>query len=175
MSGSFTAGVSLVGVRVSIDLPRMGGHSTVGDILFTHTGLSGPAVLDISGLVAQLLAKHKYVPLRIGLVSDGSPGGGTAPRALLLKTGRAPRAVKGIRMLLNSHMPARLAGEVIALCDIDITMTAAHLDDRRRRLLLDAMAGLRIDITGTEGFDKAMVTRGGVSLKHVNPTRWKAA
>ncbi|HHH76486.1 MAG TPA: aminoacetone oxidase family FAD-binding enzyme, partial [Phycisphaerae bacterium] len=63
-------GVSLSKARLRIALPKQSRAGTAGDILFTHRGLSGPAVIDLSGSVSQLLLRVDSVPIRIELI-DG--------------------------------------------------------------------------------------------------------
>ncbi len=159
------AGVSIPAVRVWIDLPGQPKAGKKGDILFTHTGVSGPAVLDISGDVAELLAKRKEVPIRIDL----SPGAGRAQWRQRLDDWGHGKGWRAIGSHLAAHVPSSVAGVLCRLAGIDAELPAAEVSRAARNTLANLVTGLPLTITATEGFDHAMVTRGGVALKEVDP------
>jgi hypothetical protein len=159
------AGVAVSPVRVWIDLARQSRAGVTGDVLFTHRGVSGPAALDLSGDVAALLAKHKEVPLRIDL----APGTSAAQWAARFDRWQADSGAKTVRGLLDRWLPKSLADAVSAAAGIDPAMRPAAVPRTRRRALAEHLAALPLTVIGTEGWDHAMVTRGGVSLKEVDP------
>jgi predicted Rossmann fold flavoprotein len=133
--------------------------------LFTHRGLSGPAVLDLSGDVAELLAGGPPVPLRVNLAPATSPEAWAAR----LDAWRRGHGKRMLRTLLGGHLPASLAAEVCRLAGCPSEMRAAELPVAGRRALPAALAALPFTVTATEGFEQAVVTRGGVSLNEVDP------
>ena len=159
------AGVAVSPVRVWIDLARQSRAGVTGDVLFTHRGVSGPAALDLSGDVAALLAKHKEVPLRIDL----APGTSAAQWAARFDRWQADSGARTVRGLLDRWLPKSLADAVSAAAGIDPAMRPAAVPRTRRRALAEHLAALPLTVIGTEGWDHAMVTRGGVSLKEVDP------
>jgi predicted Rossmann fold flavoprotein len=159
------AGVSLQDARVRIDLPRLNCQGVRGEMLFTHHGVSGPAILDISGEVAELLEERKSVPLCLNLLSQVShEEWGRRFDQWHEQEGR-----KRVANLLDWHLPASLARVLCKLAGVPGETTASSLTREERQALLARLISLELTITGTEGFDQAMVTRGGVSLKEVNP------
>jgi hypothetical protein len=158
------AGVSLPEVQVWVDLPRQRGARRRGPLLFTHRGLSGQAVLDISADVASLLARQATVPLRVNLTPDTTPQEWSA-RFDLWQRSQGKRLLKN---LLAEHLPASLAG---ALCEQvgAAQVRAAEAPQAAREKLLTLLTQLPLTVVGTEGFANSMVTRGGVSLKEVDP------
>ena len=167
------AGVS-VPARVWIDLPRPARSAArragaagerQGDLLFTHHGVSGPAVLDLSGDVADLLRQHPSVPIRIDL----APGTSEADWLRRFEVWQQQSGVQLLRPLLGQHVPRSVAAMVCALGKADRALTAAHLPLAMRRRLAELLSGLPLTVTGTEGFERSMVTRGGVALGEVNP------
>ena len=159
------AGVSLGGARVWIALPKQNKAGITGDVLFTHRGLSGPAVLDLSGTVAQLLQRLSCVPLRIELL-----GGIDASRwDMKMESWRATAGRRLVVRLLREKIPASLAYELSRLAGLDERVTASQLSAVGRRTLSGLLGGLELTVTDTEGFETAFVTRGGVRLKEVNP------
>jgi hypothetical protein len=159
------AGVALSPARVWIDLARQSRAGLVGDVLFTHMGVSGPAVLDLSGDVAALLRGRAEVPLRL----DVSPG--TSAEEWLARHGgwQAAGGQKTMAGLLDRHLPKSLAAVVCDLAGIRPDTRPARVSRAVRRTFAELLTGLPLAITGTEGWDRAMVTRGGVSLKEVDP------
>ena len=158
------AGVS-VRARVWIDLPRFPKAGLTGDILFTHNGLSGPAILDISGDVSALLAKRKEVPLRLALtpVLDR-----TRWQERLDDWGHN-QGIRPVGSLLAMSMPASLAQQFCRMAGVDPAIGAAHVNRPARNAIAGLVTACPFTVTATEGFDSAIVTRGGVNLKEVDP------
>ncbi|MCE5327245.1 MAG: aminoacetone oxidase family FAD-binding enzyme [Planctomycetaceae bacterium] len=158
------SGVSLPSARVWIDLPRQSKAGLAGEILFTHRGLSGPVVLDISGDVAALLARYP-VPIRIELEAraDRAVWQGRLER---LRQTDGRRAIAG---LLAQWLPRSLVETLCKLSGVATETTAAMLPRPGQDALADLLGGAPLTVTGTEGFDAAMVTRGGVKLSQVDP------
>lgn len=161
----WVSGLAGIAVPVSLkaEVKALRKKELCGELLFTHRGISGPVVLDVSGEIAAQAPGH---PVRIHLkllpdIADRWPA--------WFDKWRVQEGRKHILSLLSQRLPARFADVLLKRCDVPRNATAATLrkDDRRR--LLDALTGLPLTVTGSEGWSKAMVTRGGVSLKEVHP------
>jgi len=159
------AGVSLKDARVRIDLPGQNKAGLVGDVLFTHRGVSGPAALDISGAVAELLRGRPSVPLRMELVAGVNP----AQWSRRVDEWRTKSGRRRVVSLLRQHLPESLCLLLCERAGIAGQTAAAHVPAEKRDLLARLLGGLELTVTGTEGFDAAFVTRGGVKLRHVDP------
>lgn len=173
------AGVSLKGVRVWIDLPKFARAGRRGDVLFTHRGLSGPAVLDLSGDVAELLDAGERgssksatqpvplfaVPLRIDLTPDEPK---EAWLAKLDEWGHR-QGSRQVRSLLAPRLTQAVAEMICQLGSVSPIAPVAHIDRSRRDAIVRNIKSLPVAVSGTEGFERAIVTRGGVSLKEVDP------
>ncbi|MCE5279234.1 MAG: aminoacetone oxidase family FAD-binding enzyme [Planctomycetaceae bacterium] len=158
------AGVSLAAARIWIDLPRQSKSGLTGEILFTHRGLSGPCVLDLSGDVAALLPRGP-VPLRIELEAR-------ADRAVWqgrLERLRHTDGRRGMGGLLRQWLPGSLAETMCSLARVPAETAAAMLPRAGQDALAELLAGAPLTAVDTEGFDVAMVTRGGVKLSQVDP------
>ena len=158
------AGVSLKRARVWIDLPGQAKAGLTGDVLLTHNGLSGPAVLDISGSVSRLLGRGS-VPLRIELVA----GVDAARWVQGLEGWRSSAGRRTVGSLLQQHLPRSLCEVLCDMAGLDRRTTAAHLPAAGRDALAGLLGELKLTVTATEGFDVAFVTRGGVKLQGLNP------
>ncbi|HUX01664.1 MAG TPA: NAD(P)/FAD-dependent oxidoreductase [Phycisphaerae bacterium] len=161
------AGLSLDGVRVHIDLPRRKRAGASGDVLFTHRGLSGPAILDLSGDVARVLRERREVPLRLDLV----PGTSAEDWLARFDAWAERDARKAVRTLLAVHVPRALADCLCRLADVDLAARPGQVSRPVRRALAGLLTALPLTVVATEGWDRAMVTRGGVALKEVDPKR----
>ncbi len=159
------AGVALPEAAVWIGLPKRRQAKSVGPLLFTHRGLSGPAVLDLSADVAELLADGPPVPLRVDL-TPSTPAGAWAARFDAWHRAHGRRLV---RTLLAEHLPASLAAELCRVAGCGETLRAAEATAAQRRALAAAIVSLPLAITATEGFGQAVITRGGVALSEVDP------
>ena len=159
------AGLALSPAGVRIDLAGRPPACITGDLLFTHTGLSGPAVLDLSGDVAVLLRDRSEVPLRLDLAPRTTRADWLARfDSWPLSEGR-----KTIRTLLAAHFPRALADVLCRLAGLDPATRPAQVSRPARRTLAGLLTALPLTVTATEGWDRAMITRGGVALKEVDP------
>lgn len=152
------AGISL---EVSITAPGAGrGFRTQGGFLFTHRGYSGPSVLDISHLaVRSRLAEGPPQPI---LVQWTEMDTGAWDQALREGSG----TVVG---LLRRHLPDRLADALLADAGIDPARPLHQLRRDERVRLVEILARAPLPWTGDEGYRKAEVTGGGVTLSEVDP------
>ena len=156
------AGVNLP-ARVWIDLPRRPHAGAAGDVLFTHRGLSGPVVLDLSGEVSALLARRETVPLRLDLSL------GTTAAEWLARFDAWERSAgrKTFAVLLEGRLPRRLAAALCGLAEIAPSQRPSQVSRAARRRLAGLVVALPLTVTATEGWSSVMVTRGGVSLREV--------
>lgn len=113
-------------------------------MLFTHRGLSGPAILQISSYWT------KPEAIRI----DWSPG---QPLLAALRANNARRDEAALKIALRAHLPARLADRLVEVAAPQ-SWTNHALDELERRL-----HAWPFTPSGTEGYEKAEVTVGGVS------------
>ena len=154
---------SLAGVSLTVSLwARAGDRSATatGGFLFTHRGYSGPAVLDIS---------HVLVRSR----AEGAAAGRLQVKWTALDDGQWEAALKphGARTVLGAlraELPERLAAVLVAMAKVDPARTLAELRrDERLRLIETLVRGV-LPCTGDEGYKKAEVTGGGVSLAEID-------
>jgi len=150
--------VPLAGIALEVEVSTgsskgkgaRGGHFRE-DLLFTHRGLSGPAILQISSywqpgtpIVLNLLPEMDVADTLIGLK----------------KTEK-----KQLGNVLTQWLPARLAEGLLAANGFDATARLADMADAKLRALGDAINRWAIVPTGSEGYRKAEVTLGGVDTK----------
>jgi predicted Rossmann fold flavoprotein len=134
-----------------------------GSLLFTHFGLSGPVVLDISrsftGLQNTAAAK-----LHCDFLPD-------LPAEHLQEELRGAASADGKRLIANvlaQRLPKRLAEELLLAAGLPVDQRAAEFSKLARAALVRAVKSSEISITGTRGFAKAEVTAGGVALDEID-------
>ena len=137
---------SLSGVATPV-VARAGKASFREAALFTHRGLSGPAILQVSSYW-----RHGE-PVGIDFLPDAAPGW-----ALAAKRDR-PRSA--LRAVLGAHLPDRLAETLAAR--LDLPGDVGNLADRRLADAERALSDWRFTPNGSEGFAKAEVTAGGIA------------
>jgi predicted flavoprotein YhiN len=159
------AGVSLRGARVWIDRKGAAKAGRTGDVLLTHRGISGPAVLDLSGDVAQLLRAGEPVPIRLAIFPATPARDWPAKFDLWQHDHGAKLAISAVSEL----MPYSLSRVLCGLAGVAEDLPCAHLNRHHREGLAELLTALPLTVTDTEGFEAAMITRGGVRLKEVDP------
>ncbi|HZW32542.1 MAG TPA: NAD(P)/FAD-dependent oxidoreductase [Isosphaeraceae bacterium] len=132
-------------------------------ILFTHFGLSGPAILDVSRAAARSGETDRLV-LRLDLLP-------AIPRDQLDRTLQAScrRGRRPVNALLPEVVPRRLAERLAEVAAIPPDRMGPDLARDERQRLVAVLKGLSLPIRGTLGFEKAEVTSGGVALDEVDP------
>ena len=134
-----------------------------GSFLFTHFGLSGPVVLDVSRAVSG----HPQ-PQSLALECDFLPN---IPSAVLdeqLRSQSAAAGKKQLVSLLPDGLPRRLTETLLQVAGLSPAHKAAELGSRARARVVEILKQLSIPLSGTCGFKKAEVTAGGVALDEVD-------
>ncbi|MFM7035099.1 MAG: NAD(P)/FAD-dependent oxidoreductase [Planctomycetia bacterium] len=127
-----------------------------GSTLCTHTGLSGPSVLDISRHWLIASATDPQVRLAINWLPGQSPD---AWDGMLLSAGS-----RGALGVVREHLPERLARK---LCELAGAPTAGDLTRESRKKLVTFLTAMPLEITGDRGFAIAEATAGGIPLTEV--------
>ncbi|EKN01415.1 aminoacetone oxidase family FAD-binding enzyme [Acidocella sp. MX-AZ02] len=141
---------ALAGVSAPV-LARAGKMTFRENLLFTHRGLSGPAVLQASS----------YLAPEGRLEVDFAPGQNLEEA---LPAAKRSRAKAGLKAVLGEILPARLAAHLAAPYPGNL----ADLPDKALRALGAGLHQFAFQPSGTEGFAKAEVTAGGVATSGLN-------
>ncbi|MDP6357061.1 MAG: NAD(P)/FAD-dependent oxidoreductase [Planctomycetota bacterium] len=154
-------------VSETSETPKFSGRkrppSERGSVLFTHFGLSGPAVLNISRWVTG----HAN-PGSLFLVCDFVPDKMQQELDDLLQRALREEGKKQVSGILAIFVPRRLAESLLARAGIAPDQKGGNLSRPQRLSVLSNLKALPVAISGSLGFRKAEVTAGGVSLKEVD-------
>lgn len=140
-------------------------------ILFTHKGLSGPAAMDVSGHVASAQEAARFADesptfeLVVDLCPDVSREDLRAQLVHAASSGGSPRLAKA----LGNRFPRRLVDAVCGQAGVPANPLVTTIKKADRHELVESFKGLRVPISGTLGFHLAEVTRGGLSLRELDP------
>jgi len=137
----------------------------IGPLLFTHRGISGPPALDLSGEVAARLDKGgDRVALSLSARADRD---GKAWMDLFNGWVSAV-GKRACHNVLSGQLPRALAETWCAQVGL-LGVPVAQAGRRRLAALAALCGGSALTVTATEGWDRAMVTRGGVALEELDP------
>jgi len=137
------------------------------DMLFTHFGLSGPAVLRCSQFVVKELMKTGYEPVTMRIQTLVDYNEETCLQFLNKLIKEDPK--KAVKNVWKGVAPERW---LLFLCDranIDVQMTGTELSQEKIRALAQLLVNFTMTVSGTQSLDKAFVTGGGVSVKEIEP------
>jgi predicted Rossmann fold flavoprotein len=134
-----------------------------GSLLFTHFGLSGPVVLDISRSVTALAD-----PTAAHLVCDFVPDVPAQQLDEQLRQAAATDGKRHIASILAQRLPRRLVDSLLAVAGLPVDLRAAEFSKSARAGLVSAAKATAIPLIGTRGFAKAEVTAGGVALSEID-------
>ncbi len=156
-------GLSLKNVSLRLLAGKKVLYEGLGEMLFTHFGLSGPLVLTGSCY---------YDPERdrdVTAVIDLKPALDEETLDKRLLRDFEKYANKSFSNALCDLLPSGLIPVITDLSGIDGNKKVHDIRREERKALEDTIKGLTLHVSGTRGFDEAIITRGGVSVKEVDP------
>jgi predicted Rossmann fold flavoprotein len=139
--------------------------TVAGPMLFTQNGIGGPAVLDLSRLVADDLQTKHDVPVRIDMTPQFDEL--ELNRQFQDKAKAHPR--RAVANVLAESVPKQLAHVLCHLVQCDCDLQVGQLKAEARRRLVASIKELALTVTGAEPIAKATITRGGVSRSEIDP------
>ncbi len=157
------SGLSFVNAKLTMfqDNKKIGNKT--GKLLFTHFGLSGPLVLNMSKSIRELFT---YAPVSLELdLFPELDAVAIDKKVLGVLTGAFN---KKIRNNLGDLVPPKMIPTVLELTKIDPEKTCNAVTKTERALLVKQLKSFKLTVTGFLGTDKAITTSGGVSLKEID-------
>jgi predicted Rossmann fold flavoprotein len=161
-------GLSLQNVALSVLNPK--GKPLIThrmDMIFTHFGVSGPAVLRCSQFVVKAMKKWdlKDVTMSLDVFPDMSEEAIFQELHKLLKDD----AKKAVKNSLKGFVPERYLTFLFDINGVDSSVQGASLSHEKIRALAKSCKGFTFQVNGTLPIEKAFVTGGGVSVKEIDP------
>jgi len=161
----FLEGLALKNIRLRFSDSKRQILSEIGELLFTSFGISGPLVLSLSGEIVDWLQHSNTIYVEIDLKPALSK---EQLRARLLREFKL-NPKKAIKNTLKALLPKRLVDVFIDIAKILPDKKVSQITQKERESLVSLFKAMRLDITKSRPIDEAMITRGGISLKDINP------
>lgn len=153
-------------VELRVDMKKYKKLKAVGDLIFTKSGIRGPVVLDFAREITPILSQYGEVPI----LANFTKGMNEDDLLRHFKSESAKNPDSTIEENLSSILPKSVINELCRLVHVDAAMKFNKVDGKNRAELVKILASTPLTINGHEGFKMAMITRGGISLKEVDPT-----
>ena len=158
-------GLSLRNVNMTVYQEKKKLYDAFGEMLFTHFGVSGPLVLTASSFVG---ARLKRQPLRMVIDLKPALSKEQLDARVLRDFEAAPN--KNFKNAVSGLFPAKLQPVMLDLSGIDPEKKVNLISREERREFVDLMKNLELTVTGLRDYNEAIITKGGVSVREVNPS-----
>lgn len=158
-------GLSLKNVNVTIKNGKKVLFDEFGEMLFTHFGVSGPLILSASSKINTVLEKQDlqmYIDLKPALSEE------QLQKRLIREF--EENSQKQFKNALNGLFPTRLIPIMISLSEIHPDKKVCEISKAERQKFGNCIKALPLTIIGTRDFQEAIITKGGVSVKDINPS-----
>lgn len=157
------SGVVLDDIKLTTYQNNQKQESYKGKLLFTHVGISGPTVLNMSKDIGELL---KYGDVEILIDLFPTIDNGTLKRRL--QTVLVEDSNKKLKNVLSRIIPSSLVSSVLKIAEIDGQTFNHSVSSEDRTKLVKHMKEIKLHVKGLLGKDKAVITSGGVALTEVD-------
>ncbi|MCH5156152.1 MAG: NAD(P)/FAD-dependent oxidoreductase [Clostridiales bacterium] len=133
-----------------------------GDLMITDNGISGPIALTLSAYTARGQFPYKaYIDFKPALSRE------ELDARLLRDFGM--QLNKQFKNALDLLLPKSIIPFIIDMSGVDGTLPVNSVTKKQRARIVELIKSFEVTVTGTEGFDRAVVTSGGVDVREVNP------
>lgn len=158
-------GLALKNIRFKIGSSKKHFYSEIGELMWTANGISGPLIISLSAKIGDWLEKDKQ--LYIGIDLKPALSREQLDSRLLREFKANPRM--SLKNILRGLLPQRMIDLFLEVIKINPDKQASHITQEERKNIISLLKEFRMEISGLAPIEQAMVTRGGVSLKDINP------
>lgn len=158
-------GLSLRNVEVVIRDGKKELYRDFGEMLFTHFGVSGPVLLSASSYIAKRLKKGN-----VTLSIDLKPALSAEQLDARILRDFDEAKNRQYKNALNHLLPSKLIPVMIERSGISPEKQVNEITREERKRLVEAVKSFTLTINGLRGFNEAIITQGGITVKEVNPS-----
>ena len=158
-------GLSLKNVEISIYNGKKQIFREFGEMLFTHFGVSGPLILTASSYAGPQAARQE-----LRLVLDLKPALTAEQLAQRVLRDFDANPNKSFKNVASGLFPAKLTPVMIRLSGIDPDKKVHDISREERQRFVHLIKNLEMTVTGLRDYREAIITKGGVSVKEINPS-----
>lgn len=157
-------GLSLKNVKICVYQNDKKQDERFGEALFTDRGISGPIILDMSKKIGELLAKDK-----VKILIDYKPALSFPELDLRVQKDFTVNQNRMFKNSLDELLPQKLIPVIIELSKIDPQKKINLVTKEERKKLVHLLKEMELNVDKLLGFEKAVITAGGVSLREIDP------
>lgn len=161
-------GLSLKNVAITIEREGKKLYSDFGEMLFTHFGVSGPMILSASASIKPAYFKDFVHELTLKIDLKPALDREQLDKRILKDFEEAKN--KQYKNSIQKLLPSKMIPIIIELSGIDPDKKVNEITKEERAKLVNLLKGLPMTIIGLRGWNEAIITKGGVSVKQVNPS-----
>ena len=136
-------------------------YSEQGELLFTHFGVSGPLAIELSAHLPEDGRAEAALNLKPGLTAD------QLDARLTREVSAAGK--KQLSTVMQTLLPLRFAALFPAICGVDGRIPCGQVSGKTRAVIAENLQALPLTIIGARPIEEAIVCRGGVDVKALNP------
>ena len=158
-------GLSLKNVSLTIKLAQSGKavYEDFGEMLFTHYGITGPLVLSASAHLSDI------TPGKYEAVIDLKPALDEKTLDARILSDFSKYQNRDLINALDDLLPQKMIAPYVGLCGIDPRKKVNSITREERETMVRILKGIRVKLIGFRPIEEAIVTRGGVSVKEIDP------
>lgn len=157
-------GLALKNISVSIRKGKKELTNGFGEMMFTHFGVSGPALLSASSVVAKELEKG---PLDLAI--DWKPALSKEQLSARILREFENAKNKILKNVVGNLLPARAVPVLLRLSNVAPEIPVHEVTREARQSLVHVLKAFPMRLTGLRGYPEAIITQGGISVKEVHP------
>ena len=159
------AGLSLKNVTLTVfeDGKKKPLYKEMGELLFTHTGISGPLTLSASAHLRNMGKREYFAEIDLKPALDETQLDKRILRDFEYSSNR------DFANSLDKLLPKSIIPVIINMSGIEPHIKVNQISREHRRLLINAVKHFKLNITGFRPIEEAIVTSGGISVKEIDP------
>ena len=157
-------GLSLKNVALQLYAGKKKIYDDFGEMLFTHFGVSGPLILSASSFVSKYIDKQE-----ITLVLDLKPALSNEQLDARIVRDFSEMQNKQFKNGLDKLLPKKMIPVVLSLSGIDPNKPIHSITKEERQRIVALLKGMELHLERLRGYNEAIITKGGISVKEINP------
>lgn len=158
-------GLSLRNVQATVYDGKKKMYDDFGEMLFTHYGVSGPLMLSASSYIAKKVREKE-----LKLVIDLKPALSFEQLDQRVLRDFEENINKQFKNAIQKLFPAKLIPVILAVSDIDPEKKVNLITKEERQQFVRLIKAFTMTINGLRDFNEAIITKGGIKVKEVNPS-----
>ncbi len=163
-------GLSLKNIAIKIKCEDKEIYNDFGEMLFTHFGVSGPVILSASAVLVRYKNITKLMQEnKVKLVIDLKPALDNQKLDHRILRDFEELKNKEFKNSLEKLLPRKMINTFIKLTEIDPEKRVNVITKEERKTIVNTLKNFEITLNGFGSIDEAIITKGGIGLKEINP------